>query len=176
VAHNSSNVGICEMLAGSSPVRRFSPNNLPGLHKCKAEAAKTNRAWGHGRHTDWRWMASRKQRRGTGPSAHSVRSSCGTTRSERCTEEQTLGAHGRARGCALPAALAAGPDSQWGLWRRPLGRAAFKDKSTWAHIDESRRSRVMVSGNWPVRFCPLRSLQESALYGGLYKKATARRE
>ena len=31
-----------------------------------------------------------------------------------------------------------------------------------AHIDESRRSRVMASGNWPVRFCPLKSLQESA--------------
>jgi hypothetical protein len=28
----------------------------------------------------------------------------------------------------------------------------------------------MVSGNWPVRFCPLRSLHEPALYGGLHRK------
>ena len=36
-------------------------------------------------------------------------------------------------------------------------------EATRAHIDESWRSREMVSGNWPVKFCPLRSLQESAL-------------
>jgi hypothetical protein len=35
-----------------------------------------------------------------------------------------------------------------------------------AHIDESSRSRVMASGNWPVKFCPLRSLQECALTVG----------
>ena len=39
-------------------------------------------------------------------------------------------------------------------------------ESTRAHIDESRRSRVMVSGNWPVKFCPLRSLHDSALTVG----------
>ena len=39
-------------------------------------------------------------------------------------------------------------------------------ESTRAHIDESRRSRVMASGNWPVKFCPLTSLQECALTVG----------
>jgi hypothetical protein len=33
------------MLAVSIPVKRFSPNNLPGKHQCKAEAAETDRAW-----------------------------------------------------------------------------------------------------------------------------------
>jgi hypothetical protein len=42
--------------------------------------------------------------------------------------------------------------------------------STRAHIDESRRSRVMVSGNWPVKFCPLRSLQESAFAVGCTRR------
>jgi hypothetical protein len=30
---------------GSIPVRRFSPNNLPGHHFFEAEAAGTERAW-----------------------------------------------------------------------------------------------------------------------------------
>ncbi len=33
VAYNCRSVGICEMLAGSIPVRRFSPNSLPGRHQ-----------------------------------------------------------------------------------------------------------------------------------------------
>ncbi len=33
------------MLAGSVPVKRFSPSSLPGNHQCKAEAAETDRAW-----------------------------------------------------------------------------------------------------------------------------------
>jgi hypothetical protein len=32
------------MFAGSIPVRRFSPNNLPGCHQGEAEAAQTDRA------------------------------------------------------------------------------------------------------------------------------------
>ena len=35
-----------------------------------------------------------------------------------------------------------------------------------AHSDERMRSRVMASGNWPVKLCPLRLLQESALAMG----------
>ncbi len=46
------------------------------------------------------------------------------------------------------------------------GDNGISDESTRAHIDESRRSRVMASGNWPVRFCPLSSLHESALAAG----------
>jgi hypothetical protein len=42
------------------------------------------------------------------------------------------------------------------------GDNGISDESTRAHIDESRRSRVMASGNGPVRFCPLKFLQESA--------------
>ena len=57
-----------------------------------------------------------------------------------------------------------------------MGRACGSYcESTRAHIDESRRSRVMVSGNWPVKFCPLRSLHECALTGAA-PEATARRE
>ena len=48
--YNSRNVGICVMLAGSIPVRRFSPNNLPGRHQCQAEAAAIDRAW---ERTNW---------------------------------------------------------------------------------------------------------------------------
>ncbi len=44
-AYNCRNVGICAMLVGSIPVRRFSPNSLPGHHYCEAEAARTERAW-----------------------------------------------------------------------------------------------------------------------------------
>ncbi len=44
-AYNCRNVGICVMLAGSVPVRRFSPNNLPGFHQCETKAAQTDRAW-----------------------------------------------------------------------------------------------------------------------------------
>ncbi len=44
-AYNCRNVGISVMLAGSVPVKRFSPSNLPGRHQCKAEAADTARAW-----------------------------------------------------------------------------------------------------------------------------------
>jgi hypothetical protein len=46
------------------------------------------------------------------------------------------------------------------------GDNGISDESTRAHIDESRRSRVMASGNGPVKFCPLKSLQESALAAG----------
>jgi hypothetical protein len=46
------------------------------------------------------------------------------------------------------------------------GDNGISDESTRAHIDESRRSRVTASGNWPVKFCPLKSLQESALAAG----------
>ena len=68
-AYSSRSVGICVMLAGSIPVKRFSPNNLPGRHQGQAAAdTKTE----HGRRTEWQLMASRKQRRGTGPSANSV--------------------------------------------------------------------------------------------------------
>ena len=79
--------------------------------------------------------------------------------------------------CDHLAVLAAGPASlrgrvllrgarfRSGPWRgSSLGTACGSYyESTRAHIDESRRSRVMASGNWPVKFCPLRSLQESAL-------------
>jgi hypothetical protein len=44
-AYNCRNVGICVMLAGSVPVKRFSPSNLPGRHKCEADAADTAQAW-----------------------------------------------------------------------------------------------------------------------------------
>ncbi len=44
-AYNCRNVGICVMLAGSIPVKRFSPNNLPERHQCEAKAADTARAW-----------------------------------------------------------------------------------------------------------------------------------
>ena len=44
-AYNCRNVGVCVMLAGSVPVRRFSPNNLPGRHQCRAALAQTERAW-----------------------------------------------------------------------------------------------------------------------------------
>jgi hypothetical protein len=44
-AYNCRKVGICAMYAGSIPVKRFSPNNLPGRHQCEAEAADTARAW-----------------------------------------------------------------------------------------------------------------------------------
>jgi hypothetical protein len=78
--------------------------------------------------------------------------------------------------CAHLAALAAGPVSlrgrvllrgtrfRSGPWRgSSLGTACGSYyESTRAHIDESRRSRMMASGNWPVKFCPLRSLQASA--------------
>ena len=40
VAYNCRSVGIFVMLAGSVPVRRFSPNNLLGNHQCEAEAAQ----------------------------------------------------------------------------------------------------------------------------------------
>jgi hypothetical protein len=33
------------MLAGSIPVKRFSPSSLPGHHQCEVEAAQTDRAW-----------------------------------------------------------------------------------------------------------------------------------
>ena len=46
------------------------------------------------------------------------------------------------------------------------GDNGISDESTRAHIDESRRSRVMASGNGPVRCCLLKSLQESALAAG----------
>ena len=49
-------------------------------------------------------------------------------------------------------------------------------ESTRAHIDESRRSRVIVSGNWPVKFCPLRSLHECALAVGCTGSNSAARE
>jgi hypothetical protein len=44
-AYNSRSVGICTMFAGSMPVSRFSPNNLPGRHQRKAETAQTDQAW-----------------------------------------------------------------------------------------------------------------------------------
>ncbi len=44
-AYNCRNVGICVMLAGSVPVRLFSPINLPGFHECETKAAQTDRAW-----------------------------------------------------------------------------------------------------------------------------------
>ncbi len=44
-AYNCRNVGICVMLAGSVPVKRFSANNLPGRRQCEAEAAETDQAW-----------------------------------------------------------------------------------------------------------------------------------
>ena len=54
-----------------------------------------------------------------------------------------------------------------GLWGDRFGTACGSyHVSTRAHIDESRRSRVMASGIWPVKFCPLKSLQESALAAG----------
>ena len=40
VAYNCRSVGIFVMLAGSVPVRRFSPNSLPCNHQCEAEAAQ----------------------------------------------------------------------------------------------------------------------------------------
>ncbi len=33
------------MLAGSVPVKRFSPSCLPGHHQCEVEAAEIDRAW-----------------------------------------------------------------------------------------------------------------------------------
>jgi hypothetical protein len=44
-AYNCRNVGICVMLAGIVPVRRFSPSSLPGRNQCETEAAQTDRAW-----------------------------------------------------------------------------------------------------------------------------------
>jgi hypothetical protein len=38
-----------------------------------------------------------------------------------------------------------------------------------AHIDESTRSRVMVSGSWPFRSWPLRSLQQCTVAYGQVK-------
>ena len=44
-AYNCRSVGSCVMLAGSIPVRRFSPTSLPGFHECETKAAQTDRAW-----------------------------------------------------------------------------------------------------------------------------------
>jgi hypothetical protein len=44
-AYNIRNCGIRVMLAGSIPVRRFSPSNLRDRHRCGAEAARADRAW-----------------------------------------------------------------------------------------------------------------------------------
>ena len=44
-AYNCRSIGIWARLVGSIPVRRFSPNNLPGRHQCQAAAAQTDGAW-----------------------------------------------------------------------------------------------------------------------------------
>ncbi len=111
VAYNCRNVVICVMLAGSIPVKRFSPSNLPGHHQRQAAAAGIDRAR---ERTDWRWMASRKQRPGTGPLAHSLRRFCCTTRC-RCrgrAQRRHWSAGGRAQGPCFDyyATLAARPD------------------------------------------------------------------
>jgi hypothetical protein len=69
------------------------------LAKEPAGATISAKRWWHkqserGRRTERRWMASRKQRPEIGPSAHSVRSSCGTTRAQ--AQRRHLRAHGRA--------------------------------------------------------------------------------
>ncbi len=55
------------------------------------------------------------------------------------------------------------------------GENGISDESPRAHIDERRRSRVMASGNWPVKFCPLKSLPESALAAGCTESKRAAR-
>ncbi len=110
-----------------------------------------------------------------------------TTRCERRAgvRRRHWGARGRARGCAVPtmqprqrdqtpcgsrssrALLTVARIRAGNCAGDHLGTACgSQHDSSRAHIDESRRSRVMVAGNWPVRSCPLRSLQESALTVG----------
>ncbi len=45
VAYNCRSVGICAMLVGSVPVRRFSPNSLPGRHQRSGGGTEKDRAW-----------------------------------------------------------------------------------------------------------------------------------
>ena len=44
-AYNCRSVGICAMLVGSVPVRRFSPNSLPGRHQRSGGGTEKDRAW-----------------------------------------------------------------------------------------------------------------------------------
>ena len=112
------------MLAGSIPVRRFSPNSLPGLHQCEAEAAETHSAWATYRLA----MDGIEETKAGNRPVSAFRATFLRHRLLRTMHRGTDA--GRAWACARVcfndlAALAAGPDSQWGLWRRALGRAAF---------------------------------------------------
>jgi hypothetical protein len=107
----------------------------------------TNRA-SMGQRTYWRWMASRKQRPGTGPSANSVRRFCGATRNK-CraqAQQRHWGAHGRAPGLYSDyyAALATRPDmvscgNRAGLV--PLKGARFR----WGTVEETAWARHAAS-------------------------------
>jgi hypothetical protein len=114
------------MLAGSIPVRRFSPNSLPGLHQCEAEAAETDLAWATYRLA---MDGIEETKAGNRP----VSAFRATFLWHRLLRTMHRGADtGRAWACARVnftdlAALAAGPDSQRGcggdrLGARPLIR------------------------------------------------------
>jgi hypothetical protein len=186
-AHNSRSVDICVMLVGSIPVRRFSPNNLPGRHQCDAAAAQTdqgNAQFGDKWHRGDKGREPARQRIPCDVSAASpvhrhsrdtrVRMGVRTGRASPTT--QPLGNGNLTRWVLLLA-------SRYGGSTLPLGGCGGDRlgtacgsycESTRAHIDESRRSRVMASGNWPVTFCPLRSLHKSALTVGCTGKSAAR--
>jgi hypothetical protein len=89
------------MLAGSVPVRLFSPTSLAGRHQCETEAAQTDRAW-----VTYRAAMDgiEKTKAGNRPVSEFRVKFLRTTRCERRAgvQRRHRGARGRARGRASP--------------------------------------------------------------------------
>jgi hypothetical protein len=187
-AYNCRSVGICAMLVGSVPVKRFSLNSLPGRHQCNGGRTKTDRAWAT---YTLAMEGIEETKAGNRPVSafcamflrhHALRTPCSGATGR---TDARIGVHDgvlrllrsgdsgvRLAAVDEAAACCSGEHaSARGRWGDRFGTACGSyHESTRAHIDESRRSRVMASGNWPVKFCALKSLQESALNGGLHRK------
>ena len=163
------------MFAGSVPVRRFSPNSLPGRQQCKAAAAQRQ---AEHRATYRLAMDGIEETKAGNRPVSAFRATFLQNAAPRVLRHSG-DTHVRT-GRASPKASAPGPNPRGsrayvakrstlalgGCGGDGLGRACGSYcESTGAHIDERMRSRVMASGNRPVKFCPLRSLQKCPLTG-----------
>ena len=102
-AYNCRSVRICVMLVGSVPVRRFSPNSLPGRHQRSGGGTETDRAWATYR---WAMEGIEETKAGNQPvSAFRVK----FLRQHPCLRRS--GDNRVSKGRASPTALAPGPKS-----------------------------------------------------------------